>query len=235
MAKGQMPASSAKVVEEVKAPEIEGSKVVSQPSITLVVVSKKEVVYEAVKMEDGTTVQFPGTRQTNRSISLDEGKMEATVRFDFRNGSVRTISSAGLSKEVILRLLAHGLSQKVGDNFAGTKDVDDIVLETDAMMEQLKAGNWGAIREAGDSMSGASVIIRAICEVKDRTADQVKKYLSDVLEAAKARGEKLTRQMLYTSIRSITSKTGVVIARMEREKAEKTCTVNSDDLLDKMG
>ena len=55
------------------------------------------------------------------------------------------------------------------------------------------------------------------------------------LAAAKAKGEKLSRQELYASFRNPTSKTGAVIKRLEEEKASKGAKIDSDALLADLG
>lgn len=195
---------------------------------------KKVTERTAVKMEDGSTVEFAGNRQVSKSVEVNPQSGEVTVKFAFRNGALRQISAGGLSREVQLRALGHGLSQKIGDNFAGVKELDDIVLATDDMMKQLSGGDWGAVREAGDSLAGASIVIRAICEATGKSISDVRAFLDGKLEAAKARGEKLTRQALYASFRNPASKTGAIIKRMEEEKASKSNAVNADDLLAEM-
>jgi len=193
--------------------------------------SKKETIYEAVTMEDGTTVQFPGTRKVQKSVILNEAAGVVSVRFDFRNGAVRVVSSRDLTRELELRAMGHGLSQKIGDEWSGTTEVDDMTLECDAMIERLKAGDWGVTREAGDSMKGASVVIRAICEVSGKDVGAVKAFLDGKLEAAKAKGEKLSRQELYQSFRNPASETGKVIKRLEEEKITKASKFSASDLL----
>ena len=90
------------------------------------------------------------------------------------------------------------------------------------------------MREAGESLAGASIVIRAICEATGKSISDVRAFLDGKLEAAKARGEKLTRQALYASFRNPASKTGAIIKRMEEEKASKSNAVNADDLLAEM-
>jgi 3-phosphoglycerate kinase len=59
---------------------------------------------------------------------------------------------------------AHGLIQKVGDEWSGEKEIDDIVLTCDEIIGRLKKDGWTAEREAGDSMAGASIVIKALME-----------------------------------------------------------------------
>ena len=198
---------------------------------------KKVTVYTQVKMEDGSTVDFAGNRKVQKTVVVDEAAETVKVRFDHLNGRVIEVDGGALSQTVLLRLIGHGLSQKVGDNSAGETDIDDIVLSHETMVEQLMKGEWGIARTAGDSMAGASILIRAICEVTKKTKEEVKAFLQAKLDTAKkaeaAGGAKaLTRQALYASFRDPKSKVGQVVKRMEEEDAAKSAgTLNSDDLL----
>lgn len=196
--------------------------------------AKSKTEYTTVKMEDGRDVQFAGTRQVDKTSLIDVAAGTAAVRFDFRNGKTITLAANDLTPETQLTALAHGLSQKVGDEWSGTKDIEDIVLTAEAIVTRLKKDGWSAPREAGDSLSGASVVIRAIVEATGKTVEAVKAFLDGKIEAAKARGEKLTRQELYSSFRNPASKTGQIIKRLEEEKAAKATKFSADDLLAEM-
>jgi len=186
---------------------------------------KKVVEKETVTMNDGRQVEFAGKRKMLKEATVDGNTV--SVRFDFRNGETRTFT---VPPELLGQFAAHGASQKIGDETAGVSDLDDMVVGVDTIIERLSKGEWAAAREEGDGFSGASVVIKAIAEVTGKTAEQVKVFLQSKLDQAKAKGEKLTRQALYKSFRNPNSKTGVVIQRMELEKASKS-GVNSDDLL----
>lgn len=196
--------------------------------------AKSKTEYTTVKMEDGRDVQFAGTRQVDKTSLIDVAAGTAAVRFDFRNGKTITLAANELTPETQLTALAHGLSQKVGDEWSGTKDIEDIVLTAESIVTRLKKDGWSAPREAGDSLSGASVVIRAIVEATGKTVEAVKAFLDGKIEAAKARGEKLTRQELYSSFRNPASKTGQIIKRLEEEKAAKATKFSADDLLAEM-
>lgn len=193
--------------------------------------SKKETTYTAVTMTDGRVVQFAGARNVDKTVDLDTESGKFSVRLDFRNGETRTLASDQLAPETFLRAAGHGVSQKLGDNFAGVKELDDMVLATDEMIEQLTTVGWNTQREAGDSMAGASVVIRAIVEATGKDLAFVKAFLQAKLDKAKAAGQKLSRQELYNSFRNPTTKTGAIIKRLEEEKISKTSAVAADDLL----
>lgn len=192
--------------------------------------AEKETNVTSVTLTDGRTVDFAGKRQMIKRGDVEKG----TVTFDFINGETRTFD---IPESLLMRCAVHGASQKIGDDVAGVKEVDDMVTAVDAMIERLNKGEWGATREAGDSFAGASIVIRAICEVTGKSVEEVKAFLEGKIEASKdAEGKAtLTRQKLYASFRNPTSKTGIVIARMEQEKAAKSGGANADDLLSELG
>lgn len=196
--------------------------------------AKPKTEYTKVKMSDGREVEFAGKRQVDKTLLIDLEAKTAGVRFDFRNGQTRTISNTELNASTQLTALAHGLSQKVGDEWSGVTDIDDIVLACDEMLKRLTKDGWSAPREASDSTAGASIVIRAICESTGKTAEWVKEFLDKKLEAAKAKGEKLSRQELYNSFRNPASATGKIIKRMEEEKLAKSTKINADDALAEM-
>jgi len=196
--------------------------------------AKTATVYTKVTLEDGREVEFAGKRQVDKTLLVDEAAGTAGVRFDFRNGKTRTLMNTELSRVTQLTAMAHGLSQKVGDEWSGVTEIDEITMTADEMLKRLRNEGWTAPREAGDSMAGASIVIRAICEATGKDQEWVKKFLDGKIEAAKAAGQKLTRQDLYASFRNPTSKTGQIIKRMEDEKMAKATKVNADDALNEM-
>jgi hypothetical protein len=197
--------------------------------------AKKEVVYTKVAMSDGKEVSFPGDRKAQKEVFFDADAGTFGVRINFVNGKFVAVNSTDLARDISLQLAAHGLSQKVGDTYASLKDVDDMALAADEMRTQLVGGDWGRQREAGDSMSGASVVIRALVEVTGKTVEDIKAFLQGKLDAAKAANQKLSRQDLYASFRKPGTKTAEVIERMEREKAAKASGADANAMLAELG
>lgn len=205
------------------------AKAVAPASVPAEASAKKETVVTPVKMTDGRTVNFAGKRKMSKEIIIKDGKV--SVRFDFLNGETRTYV---VGTALLNQLAGHGASQKIGDEAAGVDEVDDMVVAIDDIITRLNKGEWTTTRAAGDGFSGASVVIRAIGEVTGKTVDEVKAFLEKKLADDKAKGGTLTRRDLYASFRAPNSKTGVVIARLEKDKASKAVKVNADDLLKDM-
>jgi len=181
---------------------------------------------EQVTMEDGRVVGFAGKKRLSKEVIIDGSVVQ--VRFDFRNGATRTFTPSAAN---LYQLAGHGASQKIGDETAGEEDLDDMVIAVDDMIARLDRGEWTATRAAGDGFSGASVVIKAICEVTGKSVQYVKDFLQSKLDAAKARGEKLSRAELYASFRNPATKTGAVISRLEADKKSKVQKVDANDLM----
>lgn len=192
---------------------------------------KPATVYEDVAMEDGRTVKFPGRRQLSKDILTDDEGFALAVRFDFRHGKTLTINLADLGPKVTSLLLAHGTSQKCGDEASDAKAVEDMYSAVEAMVQRLLSGEFYVERGSGDSFAGTNVVVKAIAEVKGASVDKVKAWLQKMLDDAKARGETLSRQALYKSFRKPGSPTFAVIQRLEAEDAAKESKLDANELL----
>lgn len=198
---------------------------------------KKETVYTEVRMDDGREVKFPGEQKVKKSVVFDgegDARMAAGVQFDFRNGKTLALALSELNDATREYAACHGLLQKVGDEWSGVKEADDMYLEGEKVVERLRKGDWAVEREAGDSMAGASVVIQALVEATGKDVAAIKAFLDGKIEAAKAAGQKLTRQALYASFRNPTSKVGQIIRRIEEEKASKASAVDADATLSEL-
>lgn len=181
-----------------------------------------------VAMEDGRTVAFVGKRRMVKDTTEDGTKV--TARFDFVDGSTRSVT-VDLTDALAPKFLGHGILQKVGDETAGDKEVSDMVLHVDAILERLSKGEWGIERGASDGFSGASIVIRALMEATGKDVTFIKAFLEKKLADGKEAG--LTRQKLYAAFRT-SGKTKDIIARMEAEKASKDSGVDGDAAINEM-
>ncbi len=209
--------------------------------------TKKKAEVVKVKMEDGREVEFVGKRKVNKETLIDESKIIAegdtvtvqdgavSVRMDYRNGATRTYP---IKAKMLPKFAGHGGEQKYGDELASPADKplseDDMVIATDELHAQLyDQGEWRATSEGG--VGGASVVIKAIMEASGKTIEDVKKFLQGKLDAAKAKGEKLSRRDLYDSFKNPNSKVGQIVERMEREQRAKASKVDADAALAEIG
>jgi hypothetical protein len=185
--------------------------------------AKQEPQIETVKMDDDRVVDFPGKRQLLKSASINAEANSVQVRLDFRNGETRLFT---VPQSLLLQFAAHGAEQKLGDEIAGLKDpatgqeasIEDKVLTIDSLMERLERGEWNERRE-GNGMAGASVLIRALCELRGKSVEEVKAFL-----APKTHAEKL-------ALREVPA-VKAIVQRLEAEKAAKRPRVDGEALLE---
>lgn len=203
--------------------------------------AKAEVT--TIQMKDGRPVDFVGNRKMDKNYLIDDSKIQVgedgsvllapgalTVRIDFRNGETITHTP---HPKLLAKYAGHGAIQKLGDEAASEKDVDDAFLAIEELSKRLEAGEWTVAREGG-GFSGASIVVKAIMEATGKPQDEVKAFLQKKIDEAKARGENLTRPALYAAFRNPKSKTGQIIKRLEDEKAEKASVIDADAALDEM-
>lgn len=191
--------------------------------------TKAKTEYTQVVMEDGRTVAFAGKRRMIKETTIKDSAV--TTRFDFVDGSTRAIT-VDLMDALAPKFLGHGIEQKVGDETAGDKEVGDMILHVDSILDRLAKGEWGVERGASDGFSGAGTVVKALVEVTGKTVEWVKAFLEKKLEAGKETG--LTRQKLYAAFKAPGSKTAPVIARIEAEKASKDSGIDGDAAIDEM-
>ena len=184
----------------------------------------------SVLMKDGRTVAFVGKRKMIKDYS--HSTTSATLTFDFINGESRKVH-IGQGDPLLYQYVAHGATQKIGDETAGETDVEDMLTAVDSMLARLAGGVWGKERSSGDGFSGAGVVVRAIMETSGKDQAFVKAFLDKKLEAGKATG--LTRQALYAAFRAPGTKTAPIIERMEKEKATKAPAMDANAALAEMG
>lgn len=176
-------------------------------------VTKVPTVVEKVAMEDGSTVEFSGKRNLLKTVEVKGN--DVYVRLDFRNGATRTFK---IPHALMHRAAGHGISQKLGDETAGVKDIDDMVLAVDAQIARLEKGEWTIHREGGNGIAGTSVLMRALMEYSGKDKETVKSFLE-----GKTQAEKL-------ALRN-SKNLKPIIERLEAEKASKGEKVDTEALL----
>jgi hypothetical protein len=180
--------------------------------------ARAETQYNTVTMLDGRIVEFAGKRKMLKSsIFNHDGSVQ--VRVDFVNGESRLLT---LRDDMLSRYAAHGAEQKLGDEIAGLDDIDDCVLALDDLKDRLDRGEWNVKREAGGSLAGTSILVRALVEHTGKTVEVIKAFLS-----AKSQGEKLALRNAPAIL--------PIVQRLEISKVKKASTVDTDALLGELG
>jgi hypothetical protein len=172
-----------------------------------------ETTYETIRMTDGRVVDFPGkTRLMKEAYADDAGRL--CVRLDFRNGEARVFA---MREDMITKFALHGAEQKLGDEIAGIKELDDAVLAIEDLIDRLAAGEWNQRREAS-GMAGTSVLARAMVEATGKDMETIKTFLK-----TKTHAEKLALRA--------SSRIKPIVDRLEAEKAAKSASVDTEALL----
>ena len=147
------------------------------------VTKRAETQYTPVKMDDGTVVDFPGSRKLIKSTTISEDGT-VTLRLYFLNGEVRSLNFRPDSA-LYANFAAHGIAQKYGDTIAGLSDIEDGILAIDALHERIQAGEWGSERSNGNELAGTSVLCRAMMEVSKKSKTETADYLKKLSQAEK--------------------------------------------------
>lgn len=101
-------------------------------------------------------------RFCNKEYDMDTG----VVDFQFGNGKTLQIDSSAIPEDTRKQLMLHGISQKVGDSFAGVKgNFAEGIQNAKDTIEQLLAGVWKADRE-GDAKPRLAELAAAIARLK---------------------------------------------------------------------
>lgn len=199
---------------------------------------------QVVDTTDGRKVEFVGKAKVYKDslLRLPDGTYklldEATneelaaaspsdvaLRMDFRHGGTRTYHA---NPALALKMIAHGMSQKYGDELAGgvkkengevSEDLDDWMFETDSLHDQITKGEWSRARGGGGG--GISVLIQALMEFTGRTSDEVRAHIKDWTPAQK--------QQLR-----IDPEIKPYVDRIEAEKAKNAAHVDTGALKDSL-
>lgn len=184
--------------------------------------TKKESESVLVSMNDGRKVEFVGKRKMLKEGFEDNGQL--AVRFDFANGETRTFQ---IPPSLYGLCALHGASQKIGDEAAGEKNVDDMLAAVENIMARLTGPEgWRAKAESG-GFAGAGVVVRALMEAGNKTREEVNAWIEAKLKAT----EGLTRAKLYASLRA-TERLRPIIQRLEEESNKKNAAVGAELLSD---
>jgi hypothetical protein len=133
---------------------------------------------------------------------------ESGVEITFSNEETLSVGLSDLSEEIVKQLALHGLSQKLGDSYAGSKgDAGEAVKMARAVADRLKSGEWTAKRESSGGTGRVTDLARALAEVAGKEIVEAVAVL-DGME----KGEKLALRKH--------ARIAAVLARMAMEKAQ---------------
>lgn len=185
--------------------------------------------------------EFTGTEKRAKKLIKDhyfDAEGHPHVELFFRSGEHRDFR---LPESLLLKFAAHGAEQKLGDNVAGTPDVDDMVVATDSLLARLHKGEWSAEREGG--FAGTSVLMKALTIYRLRK-DGIHAPSPDADAETKtayttAFAEKIAKVKEFLADKDQNSKLALrgspqlkpIVDELEAEKLSKAGKVDTDALL----
>ena len=120
-------------------------------------------------------------RLATKAINEDAG----TVTVKFSDERTVSLSITDLNGVTAKRSALHGMSQKLGDSFAGADTVDEAYDACAATAQNLRDGNW-ATRGVGGT--GTSILVEALFEAtkhEGRTLEQCQELMAEMSDDQK--------------------------------------------------
>lgn len=130
------------------------------------------------------------------------------VQFDFMDGTTQRYGLNDLSEEMVIRLAVHGLSQKLGDTYAGATSVKEAKGMVEELFTAMVNGDWtikgertgtgGILAEAlsvvtGQPLEACAEKLREMEEEQTKALKknpQIKAVIAEInLERAKAKAK----------------------------------------------
>lgn len=101
-------------------------------------------------------VEKTGTRSWNKDATV--------LQFAFENGEKIAVNPNDFPEEMRVAFMFFGVSEKLGNAYASSKDADDAWEKFESLREQIMAGNWVSERESAGPR--ISLMIKAIVAAK---------------------------------------------------------------------
>ena len=174
--------------------------------------TKKEKMKMAKKNEIAKKSYVDNAGEEKRSANVDA----ISVRFKFSDGTVSDIVPADLPENIISCATLHGLSQKLGDSYAGADNVSDARESFDTMLERLTGGEWITEKKAGGPRT--SILVDAIAELLLESGksvdDEKRKAIADKVKTKEGRESAMANP--------------AIAARYEKKRADRAAEKAAD-------
>lgn len=176
-----------------------------------------------------TTTNSTTTKAVTAVIECDANEHPYGITLSFANGKTLTLMETNLSEAMRARALWHGVSAKLVDATAISRNpdtgrsasVEDKYNAAREVYERLLAGQWNKVRGDGTGTTSAGgLLFRALCLVySTKTPEQIREYL---------KGKTLTEQAALRK----SSKLASVIEELRAKDAKDADPVDEDALFD---
>jgi len=91
--------------------------------------------------------------------------IEGGVKFSFVDGTELVAMLEDIPAEIVSRLAIHGLSQKIGDSYAGDLSVEESRAVAEGVLQNLTSGLWGV------KVSRGGKIVEALSRVTGKSLE----------------------------------------------------------------
>ena len=105
------------------------------------------------------------------------------ISIAFESGETVTVELSQLNEDIIRKLALHGLSQKVGDSYAGAELAEAHEL-AGSVVERLLAGEWQQAREGGGA-ARVSMLVEALAAATGKTNEEALEVVKGMSEDQK--------------------------------------------------
>ncbi len=113
------------------------------------------------------------------------GQLTGVVQFTFEDDTIQTIDVNALNEETKFRALVHGISQKIGDSYAGAKaEENPLAFAKKAAEETIAAvlrGEWRAPSQGGGPRTSDLAV--AFSRVTGKTLEECVEFIGTLDEA----------------------------------------------------
>lgn len=155
----------------------------------------------------------------SKSVDTEQGLVTITPE----GGEAITANLSELPDEMIRQLALHGLSQKLGDSYAGAGQEESPAAVVEAnvtsLLDQLKQGVWSSRSGGGGGGARVTILAEAIHRVTGKELDECVRVVGEMEKDAKAEWRK------HPQIAKAISE---IRAEREQEKAEKLAKQEDD-------
>lgn len=112
------------------------------------------------------------------------GLVAVGVKFKFANGHVIETRCDEFPAAIRAEAEAHGFKQKFGDSYNKANSINEAIASAVKLIDSVKGGDW---RQSGGGAGIADVyILKAVCEVKGKTMEEVEAIWEGLPEKEKA-------------------------------------------------
>jgi len=150
----------------------------------------------------------------------DVTKME----FRFSDGTTVTVDRTKLGKNVQAAAFWHGISQKLGDSYAGAESVDEAIESIETLLERLGADDWVKAREAAGPRPTMVVdaVVAALIAAGQKVDDARRAKIAEKLKTNDARQAALKDARVSAEYEKLRAAKAAERAKAAADKAKTT-------------